>query len=128
METVNAKARILLKTSILLWIAAVSLFICAGVSMFLARFKTYVDAGGEQLVYHTNNAAVLQACRVVLADPQSAGFPKPTNGVSEISDPQTGSVPSAALPAALRNLNFEVINVEGDKITIYFGGGFGHWG
>jgi hypothetical protein len=106
----------------------VLLFIAAALSMLTDRFNEGVNAGGEQLVYHTDNAAVLQACQVVLANPQAAGFPIPTNGVSQIEGQQSGTAPPAALPGALQNLNFEFMNVEAGQITIYFGGGFGHWG
>ncbi len=123
-----AKRRYLLVISITLQITAMILFVAAAGSMLFDRFKEGVNAGAEQLVYHTDNAAILKACRLVLANPQAAGFPMPTNGASQVLGPQSGSAPAAALPAALRNLNFEFMSVEGGHVTIYFGGGFGHWG
>ena len=127
-ERINAKRRALLVLSIALQVTAAVLFVAAAGSMLLDRFREGIDAGGERLVYHTDNAAVARACQLVLADPKAAGFPPATNGVSQVSGFQFGDVPPAALPAVLRNLNFEVMNVEATQITILFGGGFGHWG
>lgn len=123
-----AKRRSLFVISVILQITAAILFIAAAGSMLIDRFKEGVNAGAEQLVYHTDNAAILKACQLVIANPQAAGLPIPTNGVCQVSGPQSGSAPPAALPAALRNLDFEFMNVQGSQITIYFGGGFGHWG
>jgi hypothetical protein len=113
---------------IALGLSALILFISAGISLLLDSFHKSVDAGPQNLIYHTNPAAVLQACGAVLANPQAAGFPSATNGIASIQGPQTGVNPPASLPAALRNLNFEFMTIQGNQLMIYFGGGFGHWG
>jgi hypothetical protein len=125
---VNAKRRILTALSILLALTAAILFVSASLSMLLDKFREGLDAGPRILLYHTNHAAVLQACQSVLADPQAAGFPMPTNGVTTLDGLQSGGNPPVAFPATLRNLNFEFMTVQGNQATIYFGGGFGHWG
>jgi hypothetical protein len=123
---VTAPRRFRVVVSILLYAAA--MLIAAAVSALFDGFAKGVDAGPQRLLYHTDHAAVLRACREVLADPQKAGFQKSPSGYSEVNGSQSGITPPTALPAALRELNFEFMNVEGDQATIFFGGGFGHWG
>jgi hypothetical protein len=97
-------------------------------SILLDWFRQGTDAGPQQLVYHTDHTAVLQACQDVLRDPRAAGFPAAQDGVFTIDGSQGGGRLPAKFPAALANLNFEFMNIEKNQATIYFGGGFGHWG
>ncbi len=127
-EPVNPKHRILAVLSILLPLTAAILLASAGLSMLLDKFREWLDAGPQILLYHTNHAAVLQACQSVLGDPQAAGFPKPTDGITTLDGLPFGRNPLGAFPATLRNLNFEFMTVQSKQATIYLGGGFGHWG
>jgi hypothetical protein len=104
------------------------LLICAAVSAGFDRISKGINAGPQRLLYQTDHAAVLRACREVLADPQAAGFPDPKNGQTTMTGQQGGGTPPATLPAPLRELNFEFMLVQGDHATIFFGGGFGQWG
>jgi hypothetical protein len=87
---VSAKRRQLLVMSIILLVAAVMIFVAAVLSFLFDGFKQSVNSGGEQLLYHTDNAAVFQACQIVLADPQKAGFSKLQNGLSDMEGQQAG--------------------------------------
>jgi hypothetical protein len=126
---VNAKRHILSALSVMLALAGVFLLIAAACSFMSDRMTEVFEAGPQLLVYHTNHAAVLAACQQVLANPQAAGFPIPTNGTSMLDGSQNGgATPPAALSATLSNLNFEFMVVADHQATIYFGGGFGGWG
>jgi hypothetical protein len=88
------------------------------------------DADGSpvRLVYHTDHSAVLRACQQVVANPQAAGFPNLADGPASVQGWQNGSRPPAALDPVLRDLDFESMSVDANGATIFFGGGFGHWG
>ena len=125
----KANRKILFGAAVLLGACAVLLFIGAGLSALFDRISQGMNEGPEQLLYHTDHAAVLRACQDVLRDPQAAGFPNPSNGVATVNGSQGGAPsPSAALPTTLRNLNFEFMTVDHNGATVYFGGGFEHWG
>jgi hypothetical protein len=120
---VKAKRQILVALSIILGVAGVSLFIAAGLWALADRFVKSIDESPQRLIYHTDHAAVLQACRQVLADPQAFGIRN-----SAVNGLRGGGGTPAALPAAIRDLDFEWMSVEGDRAVIWFGSGFGHWG
>jgi len=128
MQHVKMKRRVLVALSVVLALAGGILCIAAVASALFDRISESLDVSPQRLVYHTDHAAILRACREVLADPQAAGFPKTTKGYSMVSGSQSGMKPPAALPAVLRDLNFEFMDVEDDRATIFFGSGFGHWG
>jgi hypothetical protein len=111
----------------LLWIGGICFCIAAAGSASLDRISKNIDESPRHLIYHTNHNTVLKACKEVLNDPQAAGFPKPVNGQATINGSQGGQ-PPANLPAVLKNLRFEFMVIDHHTATIYFGGGFGHWG
>ena len=87
-----------------------------------------LNPGQERLVYHTDHAAVLRACREVAVDPEAHGFPKPKDGHTAVMGSQAGAPAPASLPAVLRDLHFEDMEIDKNSVTITFGSGFGHWG
>ena len=89
-DTSGAKHRILAVWGVVLAIAAALLMVAGAGSMLLDSFRRGIDAGPQQLVYHTNHAAVLHACTDVLKDPQGAGFPTAQNGIFNLDGPQSG--------------------------------------
>lgn len=101
----------------------------AGISCVCDYFSKALDAGPQQLAYHTDHRAVLEAMNQVLDNPQAAGFPPFKNGWAMVNGSQNAGPAPAALPAVLKDLHFEFMNIrEPHKAIIYFGGGFGHWG
>ncbi len=111
--------------SFLLVIAAVLLFLAAAGTAVRDALIRPVWTSELRLIHQTNHQAVLQACQNVLSDPQAAGFPK---GKDFILGSQNGVSPPAALPAVLRNLDFESMLIRDQHVEIWFGGGFGGWG
>src|SRR4051812_29096332 len=100
------------RVSHVLIVAASMLLIAAGVSALSDHMSESRDARGDspqRLVYQTDHAAILRGCQQVLADPQAAGFSKPSSYGESFVD---GSKPPAALPAALRALKFETMVVR----------------
>ena len=113
---------------VVLRIAGAILLICAVASALLDKLLAAVNESPQRLVYHTDHAAILRACKEVLKDPRAAGFPNPTNGFSDVDRWQNGSKALHRLPDVLQDLDFEFISIQGDQAKIFFGGGFGHWG
>lgn len=124
----KAKRRTVKGLGVILAVVGVLLLVGAGASALWDRLFESMYASPQRLVYHTDHAAVLRACRQVLANPEAAGFLKEDNGYNMIEGLQSGGRPPAALPAILRNLNFEFMIIDPGGIRIVFGGGFGHWG
>jgi len=78
------------------------------------------EASEQQLVYRTNHAKILEACRWIEAKRATLGLKGETiDNVGAVHD---------ALPDVVRQLDLELIRVEDTGVMIYFGGGFGHWG
>jgi len=74
----------------------------------------------QRLVYKTDHQQILAACEELRASkPGVTG----TIGRPRDSDPAAANV-----PAALRALDYEFILLEKDRVVIFFGSGFGHWG
>ena len=118
-----------------LLVIAILLFVWSGIfaivgvlSLTFDRLDRAFDAVPQRLVYQTNHYAILDACRQVLKDPQAAGFPPMKNGRTSILGSAYGEAIPAALPAALRDLQFTHMHVADDRVEIWLGSGFASWG
>ena len=106
---------------VLLLLAGIGLLAWGLLNRFAETTYAPIEAKSQELVYKIDHQKVLEACRWVDANRDKLGK-------AETIDGANGGPAFAALPAVLRQLDFEFIHLEETGITIYFGGGFGHWG
>jgi hypothetical protein len=105
----------------LLVIAGISLLGWGLLHRFFEAMYSPVEASAQELVYSVDHQKVLEACHEVEAHRDAHAKPELIDGID-------GGAALSALPTALRELKPEMIAINQTGVTIYFGGGFGHWG
>ena len=104
---------------VMVLVIAGTVLIAAGAVAWIGETMFAAQTQSEQrLLYRVNHQEVSDACELL------------RKHVAATRPVIIGIESKAAhdLPAALQQLGYEDIVVEPERVVIYFGGGFGHWG
>src|SRR6185437_15614326 len=80
------------------YVVGMVLLVYSAISWCSDRLQFVMEIGPRRLVYETNHQAVLDAIRVVLADPQKAGFPPMDRGRTMLDGTQSGGTVPPTIP------------------------------
>ncbi len=105
----------------------VSPIVVIGVYVSLSREHTSMRQHG--LIYQTNHAAILAACREMLLHKRDYGDHQHPGSASEpVSDYIVLDSDDRRLPAVIRHFKPATITIKDDSVEIEMGGGFFHYG
>jgi len=92
--------------------------------IYLIAFHPETASRQQQLLYHTNHAELLGACRFIL-DNRSKFRPNPEWSPPNISNPDPAD---PLMPAIIRGMQHVSVRVTDQFVQLEFGGGGYHYG